>query len=398
MSRVVHSSTALSALEADLDHLAQVGLYRSCRVVQSDQSARVILEGREVIMLSSNNYLGLATHPRLRAAAVEAAERYGAGSGGSRLISGSMELHEQLEQAIARFKDSEAAIVFNSGYQANVGVISTLAGKGDIVFSDELNHASIIDGCRLSRAQVCVYPHRDVGALSKLLAENADAGRKLIVTDGVFSMDGDIAPLPDIVAAARRHGAMVMVDDAHATGVLGPNGRGTVGAFGLEDEVDIQMGTLSKALGGFGAFVAGRQILRDYLINRCRSFIFSTSLPPSVIASALAALEIVDQEPWRRERALSNAAWLAKGLNELGFDTLGTTTQIIPVVVGQADMAVRMSQMLLDRGVFAQGVRPPTVPEGKSRLRATVMATHTGEDLAQVLHAFAEVGRILGVV
>lgn len=398
VSRVLHNNPITSGMAGEIEELAREGMYRSCRVVQSEQSARVILDGREVVMLSSNNYLGLATHPRLKAATQEAAEKYGCGAGASRLISGTMELHEQLERSIARFKGVEAAVVFNSGYTANLGVISTLVGKGDVVFSDALNHASIIDGCRLSKAEVCVYPHRDVDALSKALYLHRDREKKLIVTDGVFSMDGDVAPLPEIVDLARRYGALVMVDDAHGTGVLGHDGRGTASTFGLEREIDIQMGTLSKALGAFGAFVAGSGLLKDYLINRCRSFIYTTALPPPVLASALVALELVDEEPWRREELAANAAFLANGLRELGYDTMGSRTHIIPVVLGDADTTVEMSRMLLARGAFAQAIRPPTVPEGKSRIRATVMATHTREDLAQVLDAFAEVGRKLGVI
>jgi len=398
VSRVFQNNSVILDLAEEIEELAQGGLYRGCRVVQSEQSARVILDGREVIMLSSNNYLGLATHPRLRAAAKEAVERYGCGSGASRLIAGTMELHEQLEQSIAKFKRVEAAIIFNSGYTANLGVISTLMNAGDVIFSDELNHASIIDGCRLSRAKVCVYPHRDVDALAKMLATHRSYKRKMIVTDGVFSMDGDIAPLPDIVELAHRHGALVMLDDAHGTAVLGRDGRGTASMFGLESEIDIQMGTLSKALGGFGAFVAGRRVLRDYLVNRCRSFIYTTALPPSVLASSLAALQIVDDEPWRRENLLANAEFLAKGLQSLGYDTLGSTTHIIPVILGDAERAVQMSHMLLEYGVFAHGIRPPTVPEGMSRIRVALMATHTRKDLVQVLDAFAEVGRKLGVL
>lgn len=398
MSGVLQNSSIVSALAGEIERLAQEGLYRTCRVVQSEQSARVLLDGREVIMLCSNNYLGLASHPRLKAAAQRATEEYGCGSGASRLICGTMELHERLEHSIARFKGVEAAIVFNSGYVANLGVIPALMAEGHVIFSDELNHASIVDGCRLSRAEVCVYPHRDTVALSRMLDMRRNSAKKLIVTDGIFSMDGDIAPLPDIVELARRHGALVMVDDAHATGVLGTDGRGTPSLFGLESQIDIQMGTLSKALGGFGAFVAGSRLLRDYLVNRCRSFIFTTALPPAVLASALAALEIVDVETWRRERTLANATFLRDGLRELGFDTLRSETQIIPVVVGDAHLATEMSGMLLQRGVFAHGIRPPTVPEGKSRIRATALATHTREDLLQVLDAFAEVGRKLGVI
>lgn len=398
MPRVADEVSPTDFLLQELVRLKHEDLYRSYHLIEGEQLPRVRIGGREVIMLSSNNYLGLATHPNLKKAAKEAIERYGCGAGASRLIAGTMEIHEQLEDRIARFKGAEAALVFNSGYVANLGLVSSLVGRNDVVFSDELNHASIIDGCRLSKAEVKVYPHKDVAGLEALLAQSARSRRKLIVTDSVFSMDGDIAPLPDIVYLAKRYGAMVMVDDAHATGVIGKDGRGVPGLFGLEDAIDIQMGTLSKALGCFGAYVVGSRQLKEFLINKCRSFIFTTALPPSVIASALAAFDLLESEPWRREAIQANADFLRTGLRSLGYDVAGSETQIIPVVVGDSARAILFSKMLLERGVFACGVRPPTVPEGQSRLRATVMATHTREDLQQALNAFVAVGKELGLI
>ncbi|MBI4320172.1 MAG: 8-amino-7-oxononanoate synthase [Chloroflexi bacterium] len=376
----------------ELIRLKDEGLYRVCRLIEGEQLPRVKIDGRPTIMLSSNNYLGLATHPRLKEAAKEAIDRYGCGAGASRLIAGTMELHQQLEERIARFKGTEAALVFNSGYTANLGLIATLAGEGDTVFSDELNHASIVDGCRLSKAEVRVYPHKDISALKSVLSHSTGGGRRLIATDSVFSMDGDVAPLAEIVSLAKRYGATVIVDEAHATGVLGKDGRGVASLLGIEDAIDIQMGTLSKALGCFGAYVAGSRHLVELLVNKCRAFIFTTALPPSVIASALAAFDIVESEPWRREALNANAAYLRKGLRELGYDILNDETHIIPVLIGDATRTVMLSKKLLDRGVFACGIRPPTVPEGKSRLRVTVMATHTREDLDEALEAFAAAG------
>ncbi|MBI2954629.1 MAG: 8-amino-7-oxononanoate synthase [Chloroflexi bacterium] len=388
----------LGFLSQELDRLKGEGLYRSCYLIEGEQLPRVNMGGRPTIMLSSNNYLGLATHPKLKEAAKQAIDLFGSGASGSRLISGNMELHERLEARIAQFKGAEAALVFNSGYTANLGLISSLARAGDVVFSDELNHASIVDGCRLSKAQIKIYPHKDVATLEALLASATDVRRKLVVTDGVFSMDGDIAPLPDITVLARKYGAVVMVDDAHGTGVIGPDGRGVPSLFGLEDAVDIQMGTLSKAIGCFGAYVAGGRDLKEFLVNQCRPFIFTTALPPSVIASALVALDLLDEEPWRREDLNANADFLSEGLRRLGYDVPSRETQIIPVLIGDSGLTIRLSQELLRRGVFACGIRPPTVPEGKSRLRVTVMATHTRDDLEDALEAFAAAGKELGII
>jgi glycine C-acetyltransferase/8-amino-7-oxononanoate synthase len=350
-----------------------------------------MLDGRQVINLSSNNYLGLANHPALAAAAKEAIDRYGCGSGASRLISGNMALHEELEFRLARFKGTEAALVFNSGFQLNTGILSTLAGEGDVIFSDALNHASIIDGCRLSRGQTVVYPHGDLNRLEAALRQSVNSQRRLIVTESIFSMDGDEAPLTQIVELAERHDAMVMVDEAHATGLFGANGAGVVAKLGLSDRVAVQMGTLGKALGGFGAYVAGSRALRELLINRCRSFIFTTALPPAVMAMAIAAVDLVEREPERRAVLWDNCRHLSEGLRALGFDTRPPASAILPLIIGDAGACMKLSEQLLERGIFAQGIRPPTVPPGTSRLRITVMATHGREHLDAALNAFRSV-------
>ncbi len=375
-------------VESELERLKETGLYRKLRRVHGDQGSTLVLDGREVINFSSNNYLGLANHPALGEAAKAAIDRYGCGSGASRLISGNMTLHEELESKIAEFKGTEAALVFNSGFQLNTGVVSTLVGEGDAVFSDALNHASIVDGCRLSRAKVAIYGHLDMNHLEGELKRSSSARRKLIVTESLFSMDGDEAPLADIVGLAQRHGAMVMVDEAHATGVYEPNGAGLVAKLGLGDQILVQMGTLGKALGGFGAYIAGSKVLRELLINRCRSFIFTTSLPPAVMAMAIAAIGLVEREPARRQALRDNSAALRGGLASLGYVMGGGRSQILPLIVGDAQQCMKLSQRLLDRGVFAHGIRPPTVPPGTSRLRITLMATHTQHQLAQALEIF----------
>jgi len=378
-------------IEAELEELKRQGLYRRLRRVEGEQGPTLNLDGQEVLNFSSNNYLGLANHPALRAAGKEAIERYGCGSGASRLISGNMTLHEKLEAKIAALKGTEAALVFNSGYQANIGVLSALAGEGDVILSDALNHASIIDGCRLSRATVVVYPHCDLGILEDGLKNAPARIRKLIVTETLFSMDGDEAPLAEIVNLAERYGAMVMVDEAHATGVFGPNGAGVVAKLGLGNRVPVQMGTLGKALGAFGAYVAGSSELRELLINRSRSFIFTTSLPPAVMAMAIAAIDLVYKEPQRRLALWHNCRALRDGLKKLGFSLGESQSQIQPLVIGDAQKCMDFSERLLQKGVFAQGIRPPTVPPGTSRLRITLMATHTHENLHRALKAFEEV-------
>ncbi|MDX2170509.1 MAG: 8-amino-7-oxononanoate synthase [Deltaproteobacteria bacterium] len=376
---------------AELERLAAQGLRRALRPVDGPQDARVVLDGRSVLCLSSNNYLGLANHPEVVAAAVAAAERDGVGSGASRLISGSMRAHHLLEAELAAFKGTAASLLFTSGYHANLGVIGSLVGPGDAVFSDALNHASLIDGCRLSRAHVAVYPHADVDGLAARLAA-VPARRRLIVTDSVFSMDGDAAPLAAICDLAERYDAMVMVDEAHATGVVGARGAGLVEALGLRGRVTVQMGTLGKALGAFGAYVAGSRPLIDFLVNRARTQIFTTALPPPVVAAARAALAIVGREPARRDAVRHNARRLRAGLQQLGYRVPGDAdSHILPVLIGDAEATMACSEALLARGVFAHGIRPPTVPPGTARLRVTVMATHTDADIEAALAAFAAV-------
>jgi 8-amino-7-oxononanoate synthase len=375
-------------INAELQQIKDAGLYRSLRHVEGDQDSTLILDGREVINFSSNNYLGIANHPALAAAAKAAIDRYGCGSGASRLISGNMTLHEELETKLAKFKGSEAALVFNSGFQANTGILAALVGDGDVIYSDALNHASIIDGCRLSRAKSQVYAHGDLDSLETQLKTASSGARKLIVSESIFSMDGDEAPLLGIVELAEKYGAIVMVDEAHGTGVFGPNGAGVVAKLGLTDRVDIQMGTLGKALGGFGAYVAGSSALRELLINRCRSFIFTTSLPPAVMAMAIAAIDLVVNEPQRRETLRTNCQILKKGLIGLGFELTPSESAILPLIVGDANRCMELSGRLLENGVFAQGIRPPTVPPGTSRLRITLMATHTVAQINKALQVF----------
>jgi glycine C-acetyltransferase len=336
----------------------------------------------------------------LKEAAIRGVERYGVSSGASRLVSGNMELHEALEKRTAAFKGTEAALVFNSGYAANTGIIPVLAGKGDVIFSDRLNHASIVDGCLLSRARLVRYPHNDMAALRRLLDETSVSGRRLIVVDGVFSMDGDLAPLRDIVALKKAYDALLMVDDAHGTGVLGRSGRGSAELCGAMAEIDIQMGTFGKALGSFGAYVASSREIVHMLINRARSFIFSTSLPPAVLATSLAALDLVDSPEGAelRERLTTNANLFRGALQAAGCDTMGSVTQIVPIFVGEAGPAMEFSRLLLEEGVFVQGIRPPTVPAGSCRLRCTVMATHTADDLTRAAEVIAKTGKRLGII
>jgi 8-amino-7-oxononanoate synthase len=381
------------SISTELLQIKEAGLYRKLRRVESDQGPTLLLDGREVINFSSNNYLGLANHPALREAAKMAIDRYGCGSGASRLISGNMTLHEELEAKIAELKGTETALVFNSGFQANTGILSTLVGEGDVILSDALNHASIIDGCRLSRAKVGIYVHCNMDQLERGLKDAPSNARKLIVTESLFSMDGDEAPLADIVNLAEKHGAMLMVDEAHATGVYEPNGAGLVAKLGLGDRVLIQMGTLGKGLGSFGAYIAGSKELRELLINRCRSFIFTTSLPPAVMAMGIAAIDLIDKEPERRQSLWNNCQLLQAGLKALGY-SLGTSqSQILPLMIGDATQCMELSEELLQRGIFAQGIRPPTVPPGTSRLRITLMATHTREQIDQALRVFKEVAQ-----
>jgi 8-amino-7-oxononanoate synthase len=378
-------------IQAELEKLKQQGLYRKLRLVEGAQGPTFILDGREVLNFCSNNYLGLANHPALCEAAKEAIDRYGCGSGASRLISGNMELHEALEAKIAALKETEAALVFNSGFQTNVGLISTLVGKEDVIFSDALNHASLIDGCRLSRARIIIYPHCDIDRLEDELKKAPAQSRKLIVTETLFSMEGDEPPLDKIVELAERYGAGVMVDEAHATGVFGPNGAGVVAKLGLGNRVFVQMGTLGKALGGFGAYVAGSRALCDLLVNRCRTFVFTTSLPPAVLAAAMAAIDLLYNEPQRRLALWHNCRVLKEGLHKVGFSSGRGQGPILPLIIGDKEKCMVFSEGLLQKGVFAQGIRPPTVAPGTARLRITVMATHKHDHLHQALKAFEEV-------
>ncbi len=377
----------------ELESLRARHLLRRLRSTEGTEP-RTVLNGQTVLLLCSNNYLGLANHPALAEAARSALERYGTSASGSRLVSGSLALHGQLEKRVAEWMGTEAALVFNSGYQANVGAIPALAREGDLILSDELNHASLIDGCRLSRARTRVFRHADPQHLESLLAENSTAGRtgkNIIVTESVFSVDGDLAPLTEIASLARRFDALLIVDEAHAVGVFGPAGAGRVEELQLEVAVDIRMGTFSKALGSFGAFVAGRRDLIEYLVNRARSFIYSTALPPATLGASLAAIQAIQREPERRKSLWENVRFLREGLKDQGWSLLSEASQILPVLIGEARETMEVTDELLARGVFAQGLREPTVPRGTSRLRLTPMATHNREDLTQALAAFDEV-------
>ncbi len=392
MSEGLSQKSMPAVLEAELDDLEKVGQLRFLRTVSGPQQAHTMLDGRPVLLLCSNNYLGLANHPRMRAAAQEAVEQYGCSAGASRLISGTMRLHGELEDALAVFKKAPRALVFNSGYVANLALLTTLVGAGDVIYSDALNHASIVDGCRLSRAQLKVYRHCDLVHLEKLLKSTAATfRRRLIVTDSVFSMDGDIAPLPEVAALARRYDAIVMVDDAHATGVLGACGRGSGEHFGLDfNDLDLQMGTLGKALGSCGAYVAGAPQFIDYLINKARSFIYSTALPPATLGASLAALELLSEEPGRVARLRSLTDYFRQGLRRLEISVRDDPTPIVPVVVGDPQRTMALSAWFLERGVFIQGIRPPTVAPGQSLLRVTISADLEYSDLDRVLGLFAE--------
>lgn len=383
--------------EKELKDIKEKGLYRKLRLAESEQSSKVIIDGKEVILLSSNNYLGLANHPKIKEAAKKAIDKYGTGSGAARLISGNSVLYKELEEKLAEFKSTEAALVFGSGYLANISILSTVVEEGDLILSDELNHASIIDGCRLSRAEKVIYRHKDTKHIDEILSKNKGR-RSLIVTEGVFSMDGDIAPLPKIIALAKRYSAMVMVDDAHATGVLGKNGSGTGGHFGIKERIDIHMGTLGKALGAYGAYAAGDKELIEFLINKARGFIFTTALPPSVLASAIAAIQILEEEPHLIKNLWINRNYLADGLKNLGFNIMGSETPIIPILIGSAEKALKMSEGLFEEGIYVPAIRPPTVPENTCRLRLTVMATHTKVDLDVALRAFEKIGKKLKII
>jgi len=392
-AEVTTATDPLAFCGRELAEIEAAGLGRRVRTLASASEPEVLLDGRRVLCLASNNYLGLAAHPEVVDAAADAARRYGAGAGSARLVTGGLTVHDELEARLAAFKGTEAALLFSSGYLANLGTVAALVGPGDAVFSDALNHASIIDGCRLSRAGVHVYRHADAGHLEDRLAawrQGAPAAaRALVVTDSVFSMDGDVAPLPDIAAACERHGAVLMVDEAHATGVVGPGGRGAVAAFGLDGRVGVLMGTLSKSLGAAGGFIAGSVELCAWLRNRARSFVFDTALPPPTAAAALAALGVLEREPERPVRARRLAGRLATGLRAAGYRVPDPPAAVVPVPVGAPDAALALSARLLDAGVLVTAIRPPSVPEGTSRLRATVMATHTDAEIDRALAAFA---------
>ncbi|MGN6169427.1 MAG: 8-amino-7-oxononanoate synthase [Solirubrobacteraceae bacterium] len=383
-------------IEARLRELESLGLQRATRHVSGPQGPRVVLDGKPVLLLCSNNYLGLADHPRVRAAAAEAAMRWGAGAGASRLVSGTMTPHRRLEQRLAEFKGRDSALLFGSGYLANAGVIAALARPGDVVFSDERNHASIIDGCRMSRAETFVYDHGDLDHLEWGI-EHAEGRGALIVTESVFSMDGDIAPLEGLVDVASRHAIRLVVDEAHATGTMGPGGRGALALEELEDDVDVIIGTLGKALGSYGAFVACERTMVRYLVNAARPFIFSTAPSPPSVAAALAALELLQERPHRVARLQANAAALRAELELLGFDVGGSRSHIVPLIVGGAESAVRLCEAALQRAVFAQAIRPPTVPPQTSRLRLSAMASHTQAELRAAARSLAEAARDCGL-
>ena len=385
-------------LKSELDALRAKGIFNRPRVLKTEQKATVIIDGHEVITLSSNNYLGLTVHPRLREAAIKAIEKYGVGSGSVRTIAGTMTLHNELEEKLARFKHTEASLTMQSGYATNLGVISALMQEGDMIISDELNHASIIDGIRLCRSPRKIYPHKDMAGLRRVLEESRDANKVMVVSDGVFSMDGDIAPLPEIVNLAEEYGAFVMVDDAHASGVLGKNGRGSVSHFGLDGRVALQIGTLSKGIGALGGYVACSQDTRDFLLQRARPVLFSTSHPPSVVATCIAALEILEEDNSLVERLWENTHFFKRGLEHLGFNTGHSETPITPVIVGEGALAMRFSTRLFEEGVFAQGIVYPTVPADKCRVRTIVTAIHTREELSKALDIFERVGKELHII
>jgi glycine C-acetyltransferase len=392
-------SNPLSYLHDQLEQWRAEGTYQRLRILESDCAAESKFDGKEVINLASNNYLGLTTHPKLREAALRAVERFGVGSGAVRTISGTMSLHMQLEERIAAFKNVEACVVFQSGFAANAGTVSAILTPEDHIISDELNHASIIDGCRLSKAKIHVFPHKDVAAAEKILADlDGAAGRKLLISDGVFSMDGDIGPLPGLVEAAEKHGAIMMVDDAHSSGVLGRAGRGTIDHFGLHGRVHVQVGTLSKAVGVLGGYVCGSRDLIDFLYHRARPFLFSTSHPPAVAAACLAAFDVLEQEPERIDRLWKNTRYFKQGLTAAGFNTGISETPITPVIVGEAAQAHQLSRELFQEGVLATGIGFPTVPKGKARVRTIVTSEHTKEELDRALEVFAKVGKRMGLV
>ena len=394
----------LSYLTEQLNDLKAKGTHFQLRVLNDEQAPVCTFDGKKVINLASNNYLGLTTHPKLREAALEATRKYGVGSGAVRTIAGTMKIHMELEERIARFKNVEACVVFQSGFTANAGTVSAILGKEDFIVSDELNHASIIDGARLSRAKILVFRHKDVAHAEEQLASIKDQpGRRLLITDGVFSMDGDIGPLPALCNLAEKYGAIMMVDDAHASGVLGRNGRGTIDHFHVHGRVDVQVGTLSKAIGALGGYVCGSRDLIDFLYHRARPFLFSTSHPPSVAATCIAAFEVLEQEPERMDRLWENTRFWKKELANLGFNIGGTNTPasetpITPIIIGDGRLTMEFSRELFKEGVFGTGIAFPTVPEGKARIRTIMTATHTQDELGQALQVLNRVGKRMGIL
>jgi len=388
----------LAFLGRELDALKEQKLYRHLRVLEDEQKAHTTIDHKSVVNLSSNNYLGLTTHPRLREAALKAIERYGVGTGSVRTIAGTMDIHMELERRLAEFKQVERVVVFQSGFTANAGTVSAILTKDDVVISDELNHASIIDGCRLSKAAIKVFPHKDVDAARKIIKGLPESQRKLLITDGVFSMDGDLGPLPALCELAEETGCIMMVDDAHASGVFGKNGRGTVDHFGMHGRVDVQVGTLSKAVGALGGYVAGNTNLIEFLYHRGRPFLFSTSHPPSVVLTCMAALDVLTEEPQIIERLWENTRFFKEGLQRLGFNTGMSESPITPVIAGEGAKAMLLSDKLFERGVFAQGLAFPTVARDKARVRTIVAATHTMADLQYALDQFAAVGKEIGLI
>ena len=394
----------LAFLTDQLNELRTKGTYFRLRVLEDEQAPVSTFDGKKVINLASNNYLGLTTHPKLRERALEATRQYGVGSGAVRTIVGTMKIHMQLEEKIARFKNVEACVVFQSGFTANAGTVSAILGKDDFIISDQLNHASIIDGARLSRAKILVFEHKNLAdAEAKLASLKDQPGRKLLITDGVFSMDGDIGPLPGLCALAEKYSAIMMVDDAHASGVLGRNGRGSIDHFNVHGRVDVQVGTLSKAIGALGGYVCGSRDLIDYLYHRARPFLFSTSHPPSVAATCIAAFEVLEEEPERIEQLWENTRFWKKELGQLGFDTGGRTTPasetpITPIIIGDGKLTMDFSRQLFQEGVLATGITYPTVPEGKARVRTIMTATHTRAQLEQALEVLRKVGKGMGIL
>jgi len=388
----------LAFLGDELSALKSQGLYRRLRVLDSEQAARTRVDGREVVNLSSNNYLGLTTHPKLRERALAALVQFGVGTGSVRTIAGTMQLHVELERRLAEFKKTEAVVVFQSGFAANAGAVSSLLGRDDVIVSDELNHASIIDGARLSRAAIKVFPHGDAAAARAIVAELPRTQKTLLITDGVFSMDGDLGAIPALCDVAEEFGCLMMVDDAHASGVFGRQGRGTVDHFGMHGRVHIQVGTLSKAIGALGGYVAGSRALIEFLHHKARPFLFSTSHPPSVTATCLAALDVLESDDSLIRRLWDNTRFFKSGLNALGFDTGLSESPITPVIVGEGSLAMKLSDRLFAHGVFAQGIAFPTVARDKARVRTIVTATHTRDELQFALDVFASVGRELGII